>query len=64
MGKIELNFWQIIFYMNDRVHVMVYVDGIYFLPLCPNYLVPNIAKSKNFVKIAVFLLLFLFIFIF
>jgi hypothetical protein len=26
MGKIELKFWQIIFYMKDRAYVMVYVD--------------------------------------
>jgi hypothetical protein len=27
MGKIELKFWQIIFYMKDREYVMVYGDG-------------------------------------
>jgi hypothetical protein len=24
MGKIELKFWQIIFYMEDRAYMMVY----------------------------------------
>jgi hypothetical protein len=53
--------------MKDRAHVMVYGDGnffFYFLPLCPRSLVPNIAKFKNFVKIAISLLLFLFIYYF
>jgi hypothetical protein len=33
MGKIELKFWQIIFYMKDRAYMMVYGDGIFFLIL-------------------------------
>jgi hypothetical protein len=60
MGKIELKFWQIIFYMKDSAYIMVYGDGEFLkkiLPLCPRLLVPNIAKSKNLVKIAIFLLL-------
>jgi hypothetical protein len=56
MGKIELKFWQIIFYMKDRAYIMVYEDGNFFFPLCPRSQVPNIAKSKNLVKIAIFLL--------
>jgi hypothetical protein len=30
MGKIELKFWQIIFYMGDRTYIKVYGDGKFF----------------------------------
>ena len=44
MGKMELKFWQIIFYTKDRAYVMVYVDGIFF-----NYfaIVPEIPSPKH-----------------
>jgi hypothetical protein len=44
MGKIELKFWQIIFYMKDRAYVMVYGDGIFFKFFA---IVPDIPSPKH-----------------
>jgi hypothetical protein len=45
MGKIELKFWQIIFYMKDRAYVMVYIDGNFFFKFFA--IVPEIPSPKH-----------------
>jgi hypothetical protein len=58
MGKIKIKFWQFIFCKEDWANMRIYRDGEYFLSLalvCLRFLVPNITKSKNMVKITIFL---------